>query len=226
MLKIWTRKVNCWWDSFWPYSNMHWLSSKKRKSTVSIMFEIVVNWYWLWKFLLKFNIKQTFMTWKISTSESTILSFISDLLTYHKQNKCLTINNNWVDVYSKLIWQYWTWINDVRVSVNDLSISIVDQWPFVTILFISFGDIPQCVPRLQQILPSCIGLHHMNDHDEEWSHIQSDRQFLIQIDIDNQIWSIFIQLLPFLISSFAFPNHNSLFRIKSQFWLIDPLVDQ
>jgi hypothetical protein len=47
---------------------------------------------------------------------------------------------------------------------------------------------------LQQVPPSCIRLHHMNDHDEEWSHIQSDRQFLIQIDIDIQIWSIFIQL--------------------------------
>jgi hypothetical protein len=154
-------------------------------------------------------------------------------ITYHKQNICLTINNIWVDIYSKSIWQCWTWIHAVKVNVNDLLISIVDQWPFRNIIPIFCDEIPQSVPMLYPVEPSCIRLSHMNDHDEKWSQIQFDRTFIVSMNIDNQIWSIEIQLfavchlssfIVHLSDCFAFANHNSTFWIKFQFqsivWLI------
>jgi hypothetical protein len=77
----------------------------------------------------------------------------------------------------------------------------------------------------------CIRLSHMNHHDEQGSQIQSDWTFIVSINIDNQIWSIEIQLCAIyhLSDCFAVANHNSIFWIKSQFqsivWVCDCVID-
>jgi hypothetical protein len=145
-----------------------------------------------------------------------ILSFISDSLTYHKQNTSLTINNGWIDIYWKLEYQSLTWMNEVRIIANSSSIPTVNQWPLITITPKSLSDTKQSITRLYDV--------DSHDQNEVKFNLIENLSFNLYqkfelIDLNSILChSSFLKyLLPITILSFE-SNHNSRELIN---WLID-----
>jgi hypothetical protein len=87
---------------------------------------------------------------------------------------------------------------------------MVDQWPFITITQKPLSDTKQGITRLHHI-------DHLHENEVKFNFFQ---ELWFQTQSTAKLDRFEFKNLP-IISQIAFADHNSRFRIKSKFWLIN-----